>query len=279
MSNPLISVILPAHNEEKYLKATFDSLLTQTFSDFELIVVNDGSTDNTGKLLAEYAALDARVRIIHNEFSLGLIGALNKGISFAKGKYIARIDSGDTATPDRFQKQFEYMESHKDVYILGSWAYVIDPESRIVAEWVTPIAVDSKVLYQRNGIVHPAVLIKKELFDTLKGYDRRYSNAEDYELWARAIRGGFKIRNLQEFLTSIMERRIGMSIKDLRKRAWDRFRVKARYLAVFFCLTNLFSTLRSFIACSLPVPVFIYLERKYGKTLTGKTYLKGNQAR
>ncbi len=126
MNTPIISVILPVRNEEKYIRSTIDSILAQSFVDFELIVINDGSSDATKSILKEYISMDSRVKIIDNQNSIGVASSLNKAIDIAEGKYIARIDAGDTADYLRFQKQVEYMEASQETFILGSWAYIIN---------------------------------------------------------------------------------------------------------------------------------------------------------
>ena len=115
MNDVKISVIMSVYNGEEYLAEAIDSVLGQSFSDFELIVINDCSTDGTSEILCKYASLDARVKVHTNEVNLRLPSSLNKAISLAEGKYIARMDADDICLPDRLEKQFEFMESHPDV--------------------------------------------------------------------------------------------------------------------------------------------------------------------
>ena len=110
-----ISVIMSVYNGEEYLREAIDSVLKQSFSDFELIIINNCSTDHTGEILARYASLDARVKVHTNEVNLRLPSSLNKAISLAEGKYIARMDADDICMPDRLEKQYDFMESHPDI--------------------------------------------------------------------------------------------------------------------------------------------------------------------
>lgn len=274
MNTPVISVVLPVRNEEKYIKDTINSILTQVFSNFELIVINDGSSDATKSILEEYMSMDSRVKIIDNPIPMGVANSLNKAIDIAKGKYIARIDAGDTADSQRFQKQVEYMEKFKDTFILGSWSYIVNNKKEIIAEWKVPSEITDKILYKKNGVIHPTVIIKKDLFDKIGNYNSLYRRAEDYEFWARALKNKFKVENIQEFLASIMERQEGVSTKYLRAMAKDTFKVKLKYLVYFFSLTNVLYTFRSLIGSSLPFWMFNLLARRYGEKLSCKIFVK-----
>ena len=117
MTNCLISIILPAYNAEKYLKEAIDSILAQTYTNFELIVINDGSTDKTEEIILSYQ--DSRIRYIKNEKNLKLIRTLNKGIGLAKGKYIARMDADDISLPHRLKEEVEFMEAHPNIGEIG----------------------------------------------------------------------------------------------------------------------------------------------------------------
>ena len=109
MNNPAISVIMTAYNTEKYIKEAIESILNQTFKDFEFIIVDDGSTDNTRLIIEEYAKKDRRIKILYNKKNLGIVKSLNKAIAIAKGKYIARMDSDDVSKLNRLEKQFVFM--------------------------------------------------------------------------------------------------------------------------------------------------------------------------
>lgn len=274
MNTPIISVILSVRNEEKYVKDTINSILSQTFSNFEMIVINDGSIDATKSILDEYISMDSRVRIINNQISIGIANSLNKALDIAKGKYIARIDAGDTADYRRFQKQVEHLEASQDTFILGSWAHVTNNKKEIIAEWITPPEITGRILYEKNGVLHPAVLMRKELFNKIGRYNAVYKRAEDYELWARALKNKLKINNLQEFLTSFMERQEGVSTKYSRAMAKDTFKIKLKYLPYFFSITNVFYTLRSLIGSILPAWMFNFLARRYGEKLSCKIFVK-----
>lgn len=274
MDKPIISVILSLRNEEKYVKETINSILIQTFSKFELIVINDGSTDNTRNILAEYVSQDSRVKIIDNEVSIGIAKSVNKALDFSQGTYIARIDAGDTSVPERFQKQFEFMEAHPDIFVLGSSAYITDSCKTIVGEWVVPCEVNDKILYQRNGVIQPTVLIRKDLFLKIGKYNPVFSRAEDYELWARTLKNKLKISNLQECLSFVSDRPEGISKRYVKAMMKDAFLIKIKYLPYFFNFCNLISTLRSLIGIFIPLFVFNYVAVRYSQTISSKKFFK-----
>jgi len=183
--NPIISVIMPVYNGEKFLQQAIDSILSQTFADFEFIIVNDGSIDSTKQILEKN--YDKRIIIIDNENNLGIIKSLNRGIQKARGKYIARMDADDISLPNRFQTQFDFLEKNKNVGICGTFIKVIDGYSKVqenIHNWV--YSFNSKENYIHflfnDPLAHPSIMGKKELFiENL--YEFKY--VEDLELWER----------------------------------------------------------------------------------------------
>ena len=181
-STPLVSVLMPVFNSENYLNETIDSILGQSFQDFELIVINDGSTDNSKIILEKYALKDVRIRVFDQE-NTGIIGALNKGLQLARGKYIARMDSDDVSLPNRLSRQVEYMETHPQVGACGTWIrYHGDKEG----EWQTPTddqTIRCRLLFE-SVLAHPTVIMNRDILikhNLCYRYD--YQHAEDYDLW------------------------------------------------------------------------------------------------
>lgn len=180
-----ITVLMPVYNAEAYLAQAVDSILAQTFTDFELLVINDGSTDGSAALLESYT--DPRIRVLHNPQNLKLIATLNRGIPLAKGKYIVRMDADDIALPDRLQKQWEFMETHPEVGICGTWYESFDEtgtlgQVRYAADHDT---ICLKHLYQMH-LSHGTAIIRKEVLEKhALLFDPSYTHAEDYELFTR----------------------------------------------------------------------------------------------
>ena len=193
-----ISIVMPVKNGEKYISECIDSVLSQTFTDFEFIIVNDGSTDKTEAIVKSYT--DDRIVFI-NEFksSRGISEALNIGIARSSGKYIARMDADDKMYPDRLKVQFDWLENHPDVDILGSgfeWGNGKEvPEYYVPRENIT----DDILIKTGNFLCHPTVMMRKSSIDKLPFlYESYYNGAEDLKLWITAIRKGLKISNIKQ---------------------------------------------------------------------------------
>jgi glycosyltransferase involved in cell wall biosynthesis len=196
---PKISVIMPIYNCEEYLKEAVESILNQTFTDFEFIIVNDGSTDKSLSILREFEQKDKRIKIISRE-NKGLIYSLNEGIKLAQGKYVARMDGDDVSFPERFEKQVKFMEDNK-LAVCGTWATVIDPFGNIIKYYTYPPVRKNKIrLYSffHCPFIHPSVMLEKEILEKVGGY-KNYKNIEDYELWTRIIYKN-NINNIGEML-------------------------------------------------------------------------------
>jgi len=195
---PMISVILSVYNTDKYLEEAIESILSQTYKDFEFIIINDGSTDKSLEIIENYAQKDSRIVVVNRE-NRGLIESLNEGIRIAKGKYIARMDADDISLPQRFEKQIDFMEKNFDVGILGS-AVITFGENLKESIWTLHTKNDllkAELLFS-SCFAHPAVIMRKELIEK---YDLYYSkdfiDAEDYELWTR-FSNYCKFANLKE---------------------------------------------------------------------------------
>lgn len=198
--DPLISVILPVYNGERYLPEAVESILSQTFSNFEFIIINDGSTDNTGPILDQYQQQDARIKLC-TQANQGLIASLNTGCSMSRGRYIARMDADDISLPERFERQVEFMEEHKDIGILGSRVDFIDADGKYQKTWQLPLrpAVVRWSLLFGCVVAHPSVLMRNEVIAELGYYRMQALHIEDYDLWTRAL-AITNIANLPEVL-------------------------------------------------------------------------------
>lgn len=184
---PKVTVLMPVYNGENYVRAAIDSILNQTFIDFEFLIVNDGSTDGSVALIESYR--DPRIKLVHNEKNMGLVATLNKGVDLARGTYIARMDCDDISLPTRLQKQVAYMEMHPTVGVCGTWIKIIGNASSVV--WSYPTDADEikcRLLFE-SVLPHPSVIMRKEMFKEWGlYYDPLFRHAEDYELWVRAAR-------------------------------------------------------------------------------------------
>ena len=195
---PLVSVVMSVYNGEKYLTEAIESILSQTFHDFEFIIINDGSIDNTAAILERYARGDSRIHIYHQE-NKGLIASLNKGCALAQGKYIARMDADDVALQHRFRAQVDFLEDRPDVALLGSAITLIDSEGRQhrITRYPTTDRSIRRVLRHGNCFAHPTVMMRRQAVSDVGGYRECFSPAEDYDLWLR-LADRFEMANLAE---------------------------------------------------------------------------------
>ena len=180
---PAITVLMPVYNGATYLNEAINSILNQTFQNFEFIIIDDGSTDDSVKIIKSYD--DNRIRLFENKNNLGQSETLNKGLSLTRGKYIARMDQDDISMPERLKKQFEFMENNSDIDVCGSWLQLIGKYDGIVELETDSERIKINLLTNQN-LAHPAVMIRK---DTLVKYDLNYNPTftigNDYDLWVR----------------------------------------------------------------------------------------------
>lgn len=200
MNSPAVSVILPAYNCEKYIGAAIQSVLQQTLSDFELIVVNDGSVDKTNEVINSFR--DKRIIYIKNSKNEGLIYSLNRAINLSQGKYIARMDADDICHRERLEKQKNYLDQHHEIAVIASTIEYINEHSEKTGEWALDKKTISgeqikKMMLHQNCIAHPTVMIRSEILKKLK-YKPYQKNIEDYDLWLRILSRNYKIAKINE---------------------------------------------------------------------------------
>jgi len=194
LHNPKISVIMSVYNGEAHLTDSIASILDQTFANFEFIIVNDCSTDNSPEIIRSFR--DDRIRVINNEKNIGLTKSLNRALKVARAEYIARQDADDISLPDRFKRQLEYMEDHQEVALLGTSIFVIGNDGEILEKRIA--APDpGKTLLRGNRFCHGSVMIRREVLDKTGLYNELFKYSQDYELWLR-ISKHHKARNLTE---------------------------------------------------------------------------------
>jgi glycosyltransferase involved in cell wall biosynthesis len=184
MSLPSVSVVMPVYNAEKYLFEAIQSILEQTFTDFEFIIINDGSEDSSLSIIKEFMRFDERIVLVSRE-NKGLIYSLNEGFRLSKGQYIARMDADDISLPTRFEKQVKELSSNESVGVCGCWAEVFG-ENINSHLWKMPIensALKSRLLFS-VPFIHPSVMLEKKLIQKYNlQYNSKYKNAEDYKFW------------------------------------------------------------------------------------------------
>lgn len=192
---PKVSVVLPVYNSEKTIKQTLESILGQSLGDFELIVINDGSTDSGKEIIQSFS--DSRIRLLDNDSNRGLIFSLNRGLDAARGKYIARMDSDDIMQPDRLFKQFEFMEKHPDIDICGCACEIINDDNQPLGKllyWLKNDSIRADLMFN-SPLAHPTYFIRSEAIAGYR-YNPDFKYCEDYELLSRFLLDGHKAANL-----------------------------------------------------------------------------------
>lgn len=180
-----ISVIMSVYNDEEYLRSAIDSILNQSYMNFEFIIINDGSSDSSLEIIEELSRLDERILVVNRE-NKGLAYSLNEGIKIAKGKYIARMDADDISMPDRLEKQVKFIEQGDYDIIYGD-TFLIDKDGADICPSYRPaeVSVVLKNLHINNFIPHPTVFAKRDVFYKYGFYNPNYKTGQDLELWLR----------------------------------------------------------------------------------------------
>lgn len=193
---PKVSVVMAVYNGEKYLREAVDSILGQTFTDFEFIVVDDSSTDRSAEIVGAYA--DPRVILVRNERNLGLTLSLNRGLDLARGEYVARMDCDDISLSERLARQVAFMDANPEVGACSTWALDIDQAGKVIGKRETLVGEQLDNFYWRTSLIHPAAMFR---FDRTAGprYDPAMRYSQDYDLWLRIGAAG-KLSNLPEHL-------------------------------------------------------------------------------
>ena len=200
MNSPAVSVILPAFNCEKYIGKAIQSLLHQTFTDFEVIIVNDGSTDKTEANILQFD--DPRIVYLKNPENKGLIYSLNRAIEQSRGKYIGRMDADDVSLPERLAMQKQYLDEHPQTAMVATTISFIDENGNDHGIWsldrkmISAALIRNKMPFE-NCIAHPSVMIRSDVLKKLK-YNPRQVNIEDYDLWLRLLNRGYVIDKIDE---------------------------------------------------------------------------------
>jgi glycosyltransferase involved in cell wall biosynthesis len=189
---------MSVYNGERFLSESIDSILCQTYRDYEFIIVDDGSSDNSFRILDSYAKENQNIKIIRNDSNIGLTKSLNKALLSARGNYVARMDADDISIDTRLEKQIDLLEQNVNVGLVSCNSIVIDENGHAVKNVLMPLTINS-LIRKRNYLVHGSVIIRKDVLDKLGGYDEEMRYAQDYELWLR-ITGHYEIRCIEEYL-------------------------------------------------------------------------------
>lgn len=219
---PKVSILMPVYNAGKYISQAIESIISQSFKDWELILINDGSTDNSESIIMQYE--DSRIYYIKNTENLQLIKTLNKGIDYCDGQYIARMDADDICLPDRLKQQVDFLDHHPDYLICGTSAIVVDNDgvkTGKIHNLTDNNYLQISLLFSPS-FIHPSMMIRKEILQQNR-YDEAYKHVEDYELWCRIAQQG-KIANIGRELLKYRWHNTNISVVN--NRAQDELKDK-----------------------------------------------------
>jgi glycosyltransferase involved in cell wall biosynthesis len=230
-TQPIVSVIMPAHNAELFLVPAINSILAQTFTNFELILVNDGSRDQTGKIARRFAAEDTRVRVISYRQNKGESAAANVGYQASRGKYIARMDADDIAHPERLAKQVAFLNKHSDYVVVGSQALIIDENDQVIGHKLFPTT--NAEIYKAYGILHPmlhpSIMVRRSALDQLPWSGRLWANQaepnDDYFTLFYLLHCG-KFANLPQKLMYYRMHENNKSMQQVKKKFINSLRIR-----------------------------------------------------
>jgi glycosyltransferase involved in cell wall biosynthesis len=233
---PVVSVLLPCYNAAETIDSTLESLTQQTLRDFELIAVDDGSTDGTIGILQRWADGDARIRLIQQDHS-GIVKALNAGLEKCRAEYIARIDADDLAHPERLAKQVSFLVEHHDIALVSCQVKGFPPENvrqgfEIYLEWQNSLLTNEDIqreIFIESPIAHPSVVVRKDWLLKVGAYQER-GWPEDYDLWLRLYLAGARFAKLPEILLEWREHEARLTRQDSRYSLENFLRLKAHYL-------------------------------------------------
>ncbi len=216
-NQPLLSVLMPVFNSERFVAEAIESILTQTFKDFEFLILDDASTDRSFEIIKDFENKDPRIKVYQNEKNLGVVASRNKLINLSKGKYIAWIDSDDVAIETRLKKQVNFLEAHPEIGMTGAYPIIIDENGKKIRKWwfeTDPQKLKIELFFHSPFLSSSIVIRKSALPQNY--YDSRFPVAEDFDLYSK-IAEGFDIANIPEFLVKYRINSKGLSKSNTEK--------------------------------------------------------------
>ncbi len=232
---PIVSVVLPVYNGEKFLREAIESILCQTFGDFEFIIIDDGSRDGTISIIQSHH--DKRIRLFQNATNLGIIHTLNNGLAEAQGKYICRMDADDIAEPERLREQVHFLEANPRIAMAGSNVRTIDESGTVMGIEQYPQTNEEirKAMFVHNPFAHSTVMIRRDVLDVMGQYDHRFLHNEDYDLWLR-IASRYEVANMAQ---PLLKRRLhGESITGAKNTQLTGYRIRTLVHAIMNYFRN-----------------------------------------
>ena len=263
-----LSIIMTVYNGEKYISETIESILKQSYTDFEFIIIDDGSIDKTFSICEKYSLQDNRIRLYKNKQNLWVVKTRNILLEKVSedSEYIAIIDADDIAYPERMKKQIGFLENNKDISILGWDIDIIDESGKITGERIYPRthAEVSESIFQKSPLAQPAVMIRASTLNALGGYDPDFERCQDYELWCRAFDHWYKIANLDEKLIKYRIYSDQWKSRHLKLSLRNTIKIQRKYIfqKKYFSLENILYFICENLLAFLPTKVILYIFKK-----------------
>jgi glycosyltransferase involved in cell wall biosynthesis len=229
VSKPLISVIMPVYNAEKFIGRAIDSVLKQTFKDFELIILNDKSSDSTLEIIKKYLEIDSRIRLITFDTKSTVATLLNKGVEVAKSNIIARMDADDYSLKTRFEKQYKKINENDKYAIVGANIIIVDEDYLTISSRSYPTNSKDlkKMMLRYSPFAHPVVMFRKDYFQEFNGYNANIPHVEDIDLWFR-LGTKYEFASIDEPLLKYTLLFNSNSHKNVKRQELEGFEVKWR---------------------------------------------------
>jgi glycosyltransferase involved in cell wall biosynthesis len=268
---PKVSVLMPNYNNSEYLIGAIESIINQTYTNFEFIIVDDCSTDNSWKIIQEYAKKYKKIMCFRNEKNLNIVKTRNNLFNLAdkNSKYLAIFDSDDISLSKRLEKQVEFLENNVEYGLVGSQVYIIDETNKIIGKRYYQTNYDKlkKKMIFKSPVAQPSVMLRREIIESIGDYSDKYEVCEDYDLWFRVLKK-YKIVNLKVFLLKYRITKTQSKNKKLKLTIRNTIKIQSKYLfnkkyfsffgLIYFLLENILLVLPN----KLILKLFLILEIK-----------------
>lgn len=246
---------MPVHNSENYVQASLNSIIDQTYDDFEIILIDDNSQDKTLSIVKSFK--DQRIKIIRNKRRRGVAGSLNIGLKYAKGEYIARMDSDDIARANRFKEQVRFLDTHPEVILVGSWVNIINENGKIISEKKQPVTYESVLenIMKYNPFIHSTVMFRKNILLSIGAYENDLDGAEDYDLFLRVAKK-YPVCNIPKKLLSYRVHKGNITLSSMKR--VERAALQARVRAITqygYPIINVLYLIKPFFSYLIPAKI------------------------
>lgn len=223
----MISVIMPVYNAEKYLSESIESILSQSFKEFEFLIFDDASTDNSKQIIKNYSTKDNRIKFFDRKINVGYSNLINESLEKVNFNFIARMDADDISHKERLQKQFDFLSRHLDYSVVGSFIKIIDDKNMFVRYSKYPVENNDikKTLYEYSTFAHPSTMINYNFLKKIGYYRPIFEPAEDYDLWTR-LSTISKLKNIPEYLLSYRQHSKSVSMERKEEQLIKTFFIK-----------------------------------------------------